>query len=202
MYVNEVSQTFKDKIQDLQGDKKQTLKQSIDEVFDALHSDLSDFSSYNMTYDAAKLTLRLLNAMFNPFRNEIKGLNLTQNVELAAVILAHFMLASGPLRCERVNRECQDLVFHLVYGTLGIDSPNFKAFMRADLAPGRFAFLGFCLKRGVGEAASISDHLCGLLEDLVLNDKQPRARAERQAAFFMPFLATAGKDVAENKVRP
>lgn len=60
--------------------------------------------------------------MLGPYARKLKAadLRLTQNVELTAVILVHFLLASDYLRPERVSRACHDLVYGLLYDTLNI----------------------------------------------------------------------------------
>jgi hypothetical protein len=170
------------------------LRTVLDLVFDALYDDITGREA-SVSQDAARIALRLLNAVVRPFASVIKAadLRLTSRTELAALSLLHALLASGELQLERVTRECQDLVFSLLYGALNIQQPNYKAFVRADLPAGRLALLGYCLGRGHGEPKQLAEELLGELERTVLNDKQLPAVAARQVAFLYPFLAAASK---------
>ena len=85
---------------------------------------------------------------------------------------------------------------------MGIQQPNYKAFLRPDLADGRLVLLGYCLKSGHGDAQLIAGEVLTQLESTVLDDKQRRAVAESKVAYYHPFLATVGKEAAEGKLLP
>ena len=206
-FLKTVAGAFRDRVDTIAeggSAKAQLLKQTADAVFDSMHEELRDYGRLYVSPNAARIAFQLLNSMFGPYAREIKeaDLNLTQNTELAALILVHFLLAGDHVRFEHINRECQDLVFGLLYETLGISQPNYKAYLRSDLAPGRLVLLGYCLTKGHGDAQSITDELLSQLESTVLNDKQPSAVAEGRAAYFQTFLAAVGQEVVEGKILP
>ena len=180
------------------------LKGVVDVVFDELHVEIRDFASVHISADAARLAFQLLNAMLGPYARQLKeaGVRLTQNVELTAVILVHFLLATDRPRLDQIRKECRDLVFSLLYGTLCIAEPNYKAFLRPDLAPGRLVLLGCCLAKGQGDQQRITEELVAQLESTVLDDQQPSAVAEGRVAYFQPFLAAVGKETVEGKILP
>lgn len=57
---------------------------------------------------AVQIVLKLLNEMFGSFAAKLKeaDLNVSQNVELSAVILAHYLLDTHPSRFQAYNKEC------------------------------------------------------------------------------------------------
>jgi len=67
---------------------------------------------------------------------------------------------------------------------------------------GRLTFLGYCLTKGHGDSALITDEVMTQLETNVLNDKTKSAVAERNLAFYYPFLAAIGKETVEGKIIP
>jgi len=149
-FMKTVAGAFRDRVETItQGGsaKAELLKLVIDSVFDALHEALRDYEKLYVSPNAARFTFQLLNAMFGPYAALVKqaDIRVTQNAELATTILVHFLLTDGQLRLEHVNQECQELVFGLLYHNLNISQPNYKAFLRPDLAPGRLVLLGYCL---------------------------------------------------------
>lgn len=61
----------------------------------------------------------------------------------------------------------------MLYTTLNIKQPNYKAFMRSDLAAGRFMLLGRCLEScEPAVKAEIKTELLDQLEAIVLNDRK------------------------------
>jgi hypothetical protein len=142
--------------------------------------------------------------MLAPFADRLKKaqLRVTQNVELSAVVLAHaFLAAEGPAG-QQALRECGKLIFGLLYETLCISEPNYKAFLRRDLAHGRFVLLGLCLANGRGERSLIVEECVDQLEALVLHDKQQPELARRKAVYFAPFLGAADRETAEGRILP
>ena len=143
--------------------------------------------------------------MFGGFAAQLKAadLNLTQNVELSAVILAHFLLDVHPSRFKAYNKECSSLIFNLVYGIFNIQRPNYKLFMRSDLAHARFMFLGKCLESCEPEVKEeITAELLDELEALVLNDREQLARVEVNLMYFQNYLASATKESIEGRILP
>ena len=153
------------------------LKHVIDVVFDSLHALLRDFNAIFVSPSATRIVLRLLNAMLSGYGSQLKGINFTQSVELTCVIFAHFLAdTTSPESSAGFNKECEELIFTLLYKTLGIKVPNYRVLRRDDLADGRYMFLGKCLagfeleEEGAKEAIT-----AGLIESLernVLNDKE------------------------------
>ena len=115
--------------------------------------------------------------MLSGYGSQLKGINFTHSVELTCVIFAHFLLdMTSPGSFALFNKECEELIFTLLYKTLGIKVPNYRALRRDDLAKGRYMFLGKCLasfeleEEGAKEA--ITTGLIESLESNVLNDKE------------------------------
>lgn len=174
-------------------------------MFDSIHEHIKNFETMHISSMATQITMKLLNDMFGSFSAQIKkaDLNLTQNVELSGVILAHFLLDTHSSRFRAYNKECSDLIFTLIYKTLNIKNPNYKVFMRQDLAPGRFMFLGKCLETcDQTIKAEITAELLDKLEDNVLNDKKLIVTVEKNLMYFQNFLAGATKESIEGKILP
>ena len=144
--------------------------------------------------------------MLTSYRKELKDLSFSQNVELTAVVLAHFLLDwAHPTRSLAYNKDCEELIFDLLQKTMGIKVLNYKAFRRDDLAYGRFMFLGKCLNEASLDNSvkkEIESELADNLESLVLNDKEKVAHAEKRLLYFQAFLAAASKEVVEEKILP
>ena len=149
--------------------------------------------------------MKLFNEMFGSFAAQLKAadLNLTQNVELSAVVLAHFLLDVHPSRFQAYNKECSSLIFHLIYDTFNIQRPNYKLFMRPDLALARFMFLGKCLESCEPEVKEeVTTELLDKLEALVLNDREQLAQVEVNLMYFQNYLACATKESIEGRILP
>lgn len=143
--------------------------------------------------------------MLGSYKRILKTESFTQSVELSAVIFAHFLADSSPSRRYAYHDECQELIYNLLYGTLGIATPNYKNFLREDLAAGRLSLLGHCISlEGLDKkvSADISEHLITELESMVLNDKIPIKQAEGSLMYFHSFLANANKGLVEEKILP
>ena len=132
--------------------------------------------------------------MLSGYGSQLKGLNFTQSVELACVPFAYFLLdMASPKSVVGFSKEFDELIFTLLYKTLGIKVPNYKVFLRADLAAGRYMFLGKCLASSELEKEvkdQITTELIKDLESSVLNDKEQVAVAEKSLVYFSAFLAT------------
>ena len=216
-FVKTVSTAVRDKVEDLaeslgrdqaelKKEQKQAylaevLKQVLDHVFDELNEDIQDKSG-SITPAAARMALEVLNSSFRPYASVIKAadLSLTARTELAAVVLAHALLAEADSRT--AAKDCDELVFGLLYRTLNIQTPNYKAFLRSDLPPGRLALLGYCLAHNHGDPKVVADDLLDQLETMVLNDKRPSCVAESQVALFYPFLAAATTEHVQGRILP
>jgi hypothetical protein len=124
-------------------------------------------------------------------------------VELAVVKLAgHLLSPDQKIKFDRINKDCKELIFDLVYKILGVKQPNFKAFLRPDLSNGRLVMLGHCLAAGSGEVSAIKTHVMSQLEADVLDDKQPKAVAEARIAYYYPLLAWLSKGEVESQILP
>ena len=217
-FVRNVSRTFKDKVEDISREqnqeggeaerkksKAQVLKFVVDVLFDGLHEEIKDFQAGVISPWAAKLVLKVINEMLGGYKKILKTESFTQSVELSAVIFAHFLADSSPARRFAYHGECQELIYNLLYGTLGIATPNYKNFLREDLAGGRLSLLGYCSSlEGLDQKVrdDISEHLVNELESMVLNDKIQIQRAEKSLMYFHTFLALADKGTVEEKVLP
>jgi hypothetical protein len=186
-----------------QAKRGEVLKEVLDNVFDELHEDISDKCG-SISPAAARNALGLLSAVFRPYATAIKtaDFSVTSRAELVGVVLVHAILAQSDIRYESITRECHELVFSLLYGTLNIQEPNYKAFLRADLPDGRLALLGYCLGKGHGDSKLVADELLNQLESKVLNDKQPSGVSERQVAFFYPFLSHVTSEHVKTRIMP
>jgi len=154
---------------------------------------------------AAKLVLKAINEMLGGYKKLLKAESFTQSVELSAVVFAHFLADPSPARRAAYHDECQELIYKLLYGTLGIATPNYKNFLREDLAAGRLSLLGYCSSsEGLDQKVrdDIAEHLLAELESVVLNDKVQIQRAEKSLMYFHTFLALADKGLVEEKVLP
>ena len=220
-FVRILSRAFKDKVEDIvsilkqkmdqdtEGAKSQcgqVLKYIIDVVFDSLSEHVKDFNETPISSDATRIVLRLLNDMLSGYGSQLKGLNFTQSIELTCVIFAHFLPdVTSFKRLAGFNKEFDELIFTLLYKTLGIKVPNYKVFLRADLAAGRYMFLGKCLAFSELEKdvkSQITNELIENLEKSVLNDKEQVAYAEKSLMYFSAFLAAVQKDEVDEKVLP
>lgn len=208
-FVRVVARAFKDKVEDLvEQDQSKTgtvLKYVIDVVFDSIHEQIRDFKAVHISSMAVSIAMKLFHDMFGGFAAQLKAadLNLSQNVELSAVILAHFLLDLHPSRCQAYNKECSDLIFNLVYKTFNIQRPNYKLFMRPDLAHARFMFLGKCLENCEPEVkVEVTAELLDQLETLVLNDREQLAKVEVNLMYFQNYLAIATQESIEGRILP
>ena len=103
-FVKAITQAFKDKVEDfVEQDRSKTaalVKYVVDVIFDAIYDTIKDFQAMHISSMAVQIATKLLNGMFSGFATQLKeaDLNLSQNVELSAVVLAHFLLDTHPLR--------------------------------------------------------------------------------------------------------
>jgi len=187
------------------------LKFVVDLVFDALHEGIKDYVKDGETLgarissQATRMVLLALNQMLRRYKSILKKQSFTQSVELAAIILAHYLADSNGSKRERFHEECESLIYNLLYKTLGIKTPNYKVLLRKDLARGRFTLLGRCLTcKDLDQKVKdeVTQELVNQLESLVLNDREPVQRAEKTLMYFQTFLAGADKSLVEEKLLP
>ena len=198
-----VSRAFKDKIEELISEKPKEqrkeeqasiLKYVLDVMFDGIYEKIK---GQNLGHAGVKIFLKLLQDILLGYKG-LKDQSFTQAVELSAVVFAQNLL--DITRPEEYVKEFEQLIYNLVYKTLGVKTPNYKQFIRNDLPNGRFMILGKCLD--LDAKSEIISELSSNLETLALNDKEVYGHASKNLMFFSTFLGNASKEVVIDKVLP